>query len=108
MANFFRSMISKLMGESSDVEPTLMNTPLHTPSVNPPNIPMVGMLLCPKHKPEVFYTVLDVETKPNDNEASLGQIKVRVQLFKIAENQKISSVWFQSCDQFWTYYDKCD
>lgn len=62
------------------------------------SIPVVGMLIVPKHKPGSFCTILEVE--------KLDTEYFTVKYLRHKDSLKIDSVPFRDAETFWTYYEE--
>lgn len=63
-------------------------------------IPIIGMLIVPKHKQQSFSTVLEVTLNSEDSS------KFKVLYLRISDNKKIQSVWYPNSEVFWQYYEE--
>jgi hypothetical protein len=103
-----RTMIDRLARviEGGSVIPASTPPPEpSTPYDMPPNVPVVGMLLAPAHDDTRFYTVLEVHlSAPTEANMPSRTPRLKLELLKILDNKKISTVWFDSPEIFWRYY----
>jgi len=66
-------------------------------------IPETGTLIVPRHKPESFCTILEVQTpKPGPDR----NMALRVMYLRISDNKKIHTVWYPNPETFWKYYEE--
>ena len=69
------------------------------------NLPIVGMLIVPKHKPNSFNTILEVVLNIKDDSEVMGP-EFYITYLRVSDNKKIRTVWYPDCEVFWTYYEE--
>lgn len=108
MFGMLRSMIGRLAGENQQQEVEKEKSLLDGFIIES-NFPLVGMLVAPIHKPERFYTILNVEMRRPPTEIPEEKTKavlpqIRLKMLKNEDNKIVESVFFKNPEHFWSYY----
>jgi len=113
MKNMLRSMIDRFIGANEPAEQKeeeeKVDMANSLPYTIPANVPVVGMLIVPKHDQNRFYTILEVSLdKVEENSPVTASPRVRLKILKCDDNKKLDTVWFKDPTLFWKYYDRKD
>jgi len=68
------------------------------------NIPVVGMLIVPRHK-QSFCTILEVVLKTQSDTEIKGP-QFYVLYLRISDSKKIRTIWYPNSEVFWKYYEE--